>query len=165
MSWLFNNKPIVAEEIPEETVGFIYIIEHKVTKKRYLGKKLLTKAATKMVNGKKKKIRKPSDWESYWSSSPWLIEILDAEGRENFDRHIVMLCTGKGEMLYAEESLQYRLKVLESDMWYNSNIRSRVFKKTVAKYNLARLQTIADTYSSSSSMIESSLSSDLQKGQ
>lgn len=145
--WRYQTNPVKPEDIPEKAVGFLYLIEHIPSGKRYIGKKLLTKAATKMVNGKKKKIRKPSDWENYWSSSPWLLEFIAAEGEDKFTRTILLFCDGKGELNYAEECLQYRLGVLESDKWMNSNIRSRIFKKNVMKYpTLKRLNMVAMIY-------------------
>ena len=58
-NWLYEGKELVPENIPEKAIGFIYIITHP-DGRRYIGKKLLTRAATKVVNGKKKKIRKLS---------------------------------------------------------------------------------------------------------
>jgi len=135
-TWLYNGKAITEDDIPSDAVGFLYVIRSLKDNRKYLGKKLLTKAATKTVNGKKKKVRKDSDWKNYWSSSPWLIEILETEGRENFQRKILCFAKSRGELNYFEENAQYQLRVLEKDDWLNSNIRSRIFKKNVAKYDL-----------------------------
>lgn len=145
MNWIYNGEPLNEDDIPLKAIGFIYIIEH-VSGKKYVGKKLLTKAATKTVNGKKKKYRKPSDWQEYWSSSPWLQEIIEQEGKENFTRTILMFCNAKGELNYAEEKLQYCWNVLESDAWYNSNIRSRIFGKHVEKYNVSEINDVRKLY-------------------
>lgn len=138
MNWSYKIAGIELkeEDVPETAIGFIYIIRHKETRQRYLGKKLLTKAATKIVAGKRKKIRKPSDWQDYWSSSPYLVELIEKEGKDKFDRVIIDWAYSKGELNFKEESAQYQLRVLESDEWYNSNIRSRIFKKNVMKYDL-----------------------------
>ena len=135
--WLYKGSEISDDKIPSTAIGFLYIIQNMKNGTRYIGKKLLTKAATKTVNGRKKKIRKDSDWKDYWSSSPWLQEILEEEGKENFKREILCFAKSKGELNYMEECAQYKLRVLESDEWYNSNIRSRIFKKNVARYDLA----------------------------
>jgi len=119
--------------MPYDAIGFLYQITHIPSGKKYIGKKLLTKAATQIVKGKKKKIRKPSDWQDYWSSSPILQEMIEKEGTDNFKREIIMFCKTKSALNYAEEKALYYLGVLESDKWINSNIRSRVFKKHIEK--------------------------------
>ena len=129
--WKYKNKDITEEEIPDKAIGFIYIIECLKNNKKYIGRKLLTKAAYKQVNGKKKKIRKQSDWLTYYSSCPALLADIELFGKEYFKRTIILFCDSKAVLTYAEEKLQYSLGVLESDMWYNANIRSRVFKKHI----------------------------------
>lgn len=133
MNWSYKIAGIELkeEDVPETAIGFIYIIRHKETRQKYLGKKLLTKAATKMVNGKKKKIRKPSSWQDYWSSSPLLLEMVEKEGKDKFDRIIIGWAYSKATLIYMEESAQYQLRVLESGVWLNGNIRSRIFKRNV----------------------------------
>jgi hypothetical protein len=127
--WLYNDKEI--DEPPNNAVGFIYVITNELTMRKYVGRKLLTKAAYKTTNGVKKKIRKESDWHNYFGSCKELLSDIETFGSENFKREIVMFCASKAAMTYAEEKLQYQLEVLENHMWYNSNIRSRIFKKTI----------------------------------
>ena len=55
--WTYNNVQIQDTDIPEQAIGFIYIITHTPSSRKYIGRKLLTMAGTKQVNGKKKKIR------------------------------------------------------------------------------------------------------------
>ena len=62
MTWLFENTQI--EALPEDCVGFVYIITNLVTGRKYIGKKLAkfsktTYKVVKLKNGnkKKKKIR------------------------------------------------------------------------------------------------------------
>ena len=145
MNWIYQGSEVQDSDVPEKAIGFIYIIQHESGRK-YIGKKLLDKAGTKMVNGKKKKIRKPNDWQNYWSSSPWLSELIETEGKEKFTRKILMFCMTRGELNYAEEKLQYCWNVLESDRWYNSNIRSRIFGKHVEKYNIKEINRIRMIY-------------------
>ena len=140
--WRYMSDEFDDDNLDPKWIGFIYIIQHNESGKKYIGKKLLTKAATKTVNGKKKKIRKPSDWQNYWSSSPDLQKIIEEEGQDKFTRKIVMFCESKISLNYAEESLQYRLGVLESDKWFNSNIRSRIFKKNVINFDKTYLITL-----------------------
>lgn len=126
--WLFKDKELQEEDIPDEAIGFIYIIKNDNNKK-YIGRKLLTKASYKMVKGKKKKVRKVSDWKNYWSSSPEILK--DIESGLLFTREIILFCNNLSQLNYSEEKLQYSLGVLESENWYNSNIRAKVFKKNI----------------------------------
>lgn len=133
MTWFYNDKEFTAEDIPDRAIGFLYIITHLPTGNKYVGRKLLTKASTKTVNGKKKKIRKPSDWENYWSSSPTIIEMIkNANGdTSDFKREILCFAYSKSSLTYMEECYQYTLGVLENDGWINSNIRSKQYRKNI----------------------------------
>lgn len=133
-NWIYQGKEILTEEdIPfEKPMGFIYLITQKSTGKRYIGRKLLTKAKKKAFDGKKKKIRVQSDWQKYWSSSPQIKEwIKEAGGTSDFTREILCFVSSKGMLAYAEEFFLYSLGVLESDTWINSNIRSKVYRSWV----------------------------------
>ena len=132
--WIYEGKTVVEETIPEKAIAFIYLIRHKNKEMLYLGRKLLTKAAIRVVKGKKIKYRKASDWEAYWGSSPYLMALLESEGIENFEREILAFTFSKAETNYLEESLQYKLDVLLDDRWVNNNIRAKVFRKNVQKY-------------------------------
>lgn len=131
--WLYRNEPITEADIPEKALGFIYLIVNNNTKMKYVGRKLLTKSGYRMVKGKRKKVRLKSDWESYWGSNAILQDDYQKDP-EAFSRAIVEFVYSKGELLYLEEKLQYLWKVLESDDWYNSNIRTKIFKKWVVKF-------------------------------
>ena len=89
--WTFNN--IIVEELPEDCVGFVYLITNKANGRRYIGKKLakFSKTTYKMVtlkNGtkKKKKIKSkiPSDWLTYWGSN----EVLKEEVKQKRQQRI-----------------------------------------------------------------------------
>lgn len=127
--WIYKNHELNLSDIPNDAIGFLYLITDTKTSKSYIGKKLLTKAATKVVNGKKKKIRKPSDWQDYWSSSPTILEMIEKDGCDSLKREILLFCNTKSALNYAEEKAQFIFGVLESDHWINSNIRSKIFKK------------------------------------
>lgn len=138
MTWIYKGKQISSTaDIPTEfqkAIGFIYMIKQVSTGKRYIGKKLLTKSATKSVKGVKKKIRKESDWLEYWSSSPQINQwIAEAGGTKDFTKEILIFCNSKGGMAYAEELALYSVGALESDKWLNENIRSKVYRSWVTK--------------------------------
>jgi hypothetical protein len=131
--WTFNN--IIVEELPEDCVGFVYLITNKANQRMYIGKKLAKFAKTtyKTVtqkNGvkKKKKIRSKidSDWMEYYGSSIELNKDVEALGKDNFTREILFYCKSKAECSYIEAREQFGRKVLESDNYYNGQISVRV---------------------------------------
>lgn len=130
MTWFYEDKPIEKiEDIPvEKAIGFIYIITQLSTGKRYLGKKLLTKSSRKTINGKTKKTRTESDWKTYWSSSPKVKELVKEVGEHDFRRDIIQFVTSKGSLAYNEELALYMLGALETDKWFNDNIRAKVYR-------------------------------------
>lgn len=136
--WTKNGIEVKAEEIDDKAIGFIYVLTNVENGRKYLGKKLLTKAAYRIIKGKKKAYRKASDWQEYYSSSPEIKELIKDHGKQLFKREILTFCYSKSELNYFEEKLQYVYGVLESDTWYNSNIRSRIFKKNI----LGKIQDI-----------------------
>jgi hypothetical protein len=133
MSWLFENN--IIEVLPEDCVGFVYIITNTLTGRKYIGKKLAkfsktTYKTVKQKNGikKKKKIRSKieSDWQQYYGSSPELTKDIEKLGSENFTREILYYCRSKAECNYVEAREQFKHRVLESDDYYNGHIQVRV---------------------------------------
>jgi hypothetical protein len=133
MTWLFENSSV--ETLPEDCVGFVYLITNKLSGRKYVGKKLAKFSKTsyrvvKLKNGnkKKKKIRSKidSDWQEYYGSSPELTRDVVALGIENFTREILYYCQSKSECSYIEAREQFSRKVLETDEYYNGHIQVRV---------------------------------------
>lgn len=133
MSWYYENQLI--ETLPEECVGFVYIITNLLTQRKYIGKKLAkfsktTYKVVKLKNGtkKKKKIRQKvdSDWREYYGSSPELTKDIEKLGADNFKREILYYCNSKAECSYVEAREQFSRRVLESDDYYNGHIQVRV---------------------------------------
>jgi hypothetical protein len=133
MTWLFENTQI--EALPEDCVGFVYLITNLVTGRKYIGKKLAkfsktTYKVVKLKNGnkKKKKIRSKidSDWLTYYGSNDELNKDIQTLGQENFKREILYYCTSKAQCSYIEAREQFRHQVLESDAYYNGQISVRV---------------------------------------
>jgi hypothetical protein len=140
MSWYYQNT--LVEELPEECVGFVYLITNKVSGKKYIGKKLAKFAKTtykvvKLKNGtkKKKKIRSKidSDWQTYYGSNIELNKDVELLGTENFTREILFYCTSKSECSYIEAREQFNHKVLESTDYYNGHIQVRVHGSHILK--------------------------------
>ena len=133
MSWIYENTQV--ETLPEDCVGFVYLITNNSSGRKYIGKKLAkfsktTYKVVKLKNGKKKrkKIRGKidSDWQTYYGSSPELTKDVVALGVENFSREILYYCRSKSECSYIEAREQFACRVLESDDYYNGHIQVRV---------------------------------------
>ncbi len=140
MTWTYQGQ--IVEELPEDCVGFVYIITNTVSGRKYIGKKLAkfsktTYKTVKLKNGtkKKKKIRGKieSDWKDYYGSSPNLTIDIEKLGKENFTREILHYCTSKAQTSYIEAKEQFERKVLETDEYYNGHIQVRVHGSHILK--------------------------------
>ena len=138
MTWFYQNTPI--KILPEDCVGFVYLITNNISNRKYIGKKLAKFSKTtyktiKLKNGnkKKKKIRSKidSDWQEYYGSSLELTVDIQKFGKENFTREILYFCKSKGECSYVEAREQFSRKVLESADYYNGHIQVRVHKSHI----------------------------------
>jgi hypothetical protein len=152
MQWMYQNT--VIEELPENCVGFVYLITNLVSGRKYIGKKLAkfsktTYKTVKLKNGtkKKKKIRSKidSDWQDYYGSSDQLNKDIDTLGKDNFSREILFYCESKAELSYLEAREQFERKVLESDDYYNGIINLRVggsnlLRQRLLEHDKTRLQ-------------------------
>ena len=140
MSWLFEGK--TTEVLPEDCVGFVYLITNKLTGRKYIGKKLAkfsrtTYKTVKLKNGNKKKKRIrgkiESDWQTYYGSNEQLNQDVERLGAGNFTREILYYCRSKAECSYIEAREQFSRRVLESDDWYNGHIQVRVHGSHIRK--------------------------------
>jgi hypothetical protein len=140
MSWTYQNQPV--EVLPEECVGFVYLITNTLTGRKYIGKKLAkfsktTYKTVKLKNGtkKKKRIRGKidSDWREYYGSSPALTADVTQLGTANFTREILFYCNSKSECSYIEAREQFSRRVLESNDYYNGHIQVRVHGSHIKK--------------------------------
>jgi hypothetical protein len=140
MSWTYQNQ--LVEVLPEECIGFVYLITNTLTGRKYIGKKLAkfsktTYKTVKLKNGtkKKKKIRGKidSDWREYYGSSPALTADVTQLGTANFTREILFYCKSKAECSYIEAREQFSRRVLESNDYYNGHIQVRVHGSHITK--------------------------------
>jgi len=140
MSWTYENQ--LVETLPEDCVGFVYIITNILSGRKYIGKKLAkfsktTYKTVKLKNGtkKKKRIRSKidSDWREYYGSSPELSKDIAELGTANFTREILFYCKSKAECSYIEAREQFSKRVLESNDYYNGHIQVRVHGSHIKK--------------------------------
>ena len=133
MTWLYNNQSV--ETLPDDCIGFVYLITNNLSGRKYIGKKLAkfsktTYKTVKQKNGtkKRKKIRSKvdSDWREYYGSSPELTADVITLGTKNCTREILYYCKSKSECSYIEAREQFTRKVLESTDYYNGHIQVRV---------------------------------------
>ena len=133
MTWYYQDS--IVESLPEDCVGFVYLITNKANSRMYIGKKLskfsrTTYKTVVLKNGtkKKKKIKKQidSDWLDYYGSSIDLNRDVESLGKESFYREILFYCKSKAECSYIEAREQFSKRVLESDDYYNRQISARV---------------------------------------
>jgi hypothetical protein len=142
MAWIYQRTTV--ETLPEDCVGFVYLITNTVSGRKYIGKKLAkfsktTYRVVKLKNGtkKKKKIRSKidSDWQTYYGSNEELNRDVVALGAENFTREILFYCKSKAECSYIEAREQFTHRVLESTEYYNGQISVRVHGSNIKKLN------------------------------
>lgn len=133
MTWSYQQNPIT--ELPDDCVGFVYLITNLTNNRKYVGKKLskfskTTYKTIKKKDGTKKKKRVrtkiDSDWLEYFGSSIELNKDVESLGKENFTREILYFCKSKAECSYIEAREQFARKVLESTEYYNNNIMCRI---------------------------------------
>jgi hypothetical protein len=135
MTWYYNGVPY---EEDGTHFGFVYLIENLITGRKYIGRKYFSKAGTKQVNGKKRKIRKTSDWESYFGSNETLKAEVAEIGEHNFRRTILHLCKSKSECSYFETYEIFSRHALLDSVYYNDWVSAKV-----RRAHLKNLQIIA----------------------
>jgi hypothetical protein len=133
LSWTHNGA--IVEVLPEDCIGFVYLITNTVSGRKYIGKKLakFSKTSYKVVtqkNGvkKKKKIKSKveSDWQTYYGSNDVLNEDVNNLGKDKFIREILFYCNSKAQCSYIEAREQFTHRVLETTDYYNGQISVRV---------------------------------------
>jgi hypothetical protein len=133
MTWYYQGTQV--ESLPDDCIGFVYLITNTSNGRKYIGKKLAkfsktTYKTVKLKNGtkKKKKIRNKidSDWQTYYGSNDELNKDVESLGASNFTREILYYCNSKALCSYIEAREQFTRKVLESTEYYNGHIQVRV---------------------------------------
>ena len=132
--WLYKNKEINSiEDMPADTFGFVYLVTHTPSGKKYLGKKqLIANRTLPPLKGqkKKRKIQKESDWKTYYGSQSEVKQLVkESQDMLEFVREIRIFASTKKQLTYFETKLQFVNEVLENDEYLNSNILGKFFRK------------------------------------
>lgn len=132
--WQYRNKQIkTIKDFPKNTVGFVYEITFS-NQKKYIGKKVLQhKHTLKPLKGKKRKriTFVESDWKSYWGSIKDKLHTESVKGGilKITERKILKICYTKTDLTYFEVKYQFSKNVLESEIYLNSNILGKFYKR------------------------------------
>ena len=148
-NWLWNGNDVTEDVIPEISVGFVYKIEHIPTGKYYIGKKSLESVRNVKIGKReliklkeerkaagiggrpplKKKVRKVSDWEKYYSSNEWINEQVKEGKQDEFKREIIQFCNSKKSLSYYEVYWMFKYDVLSDENCLNGNISGKYYRK------------------------------------
>jgi hypothetical protein len=139
MSWSYQGKEFNQESIPENAVGFIYImtaiIEGKSVAyigkknffaniKRPMGKKALAMSTDKRLKKYTRELK--PDFMNYYSSNKILKDAHKAGVM--IKREILRICYSQTELTYQEAKALFVEEVLENDMYLNQNILGKFYK-------------------------------------
>jgi len=132
--WLYKNKEINSiEDMPTDTFGFVYLVTHTPSGKKYLGKKqLISNRTLPPLKGskRKRKVQKESDWKTYYGSQSEVKQLVkESKDKLEFTREILIFTSTKKQLTYFETKLQFVNEVLENDEYLNSNILGKFFRK------------------------------------
>ena len=130
--WRYNGKIFTSDDIGDY-FGFVYCITNKTNGRKYLGRKYFW--SFRKPPKKKRKVKKESDWKSYYGSCPELKKDIKKYNKENFSREILSLHKTLGKCNFEETRQLFLNNVLTESLdngdpaYYNSNILGRYYRK------------------------------------
>ena len=130
--WIYQGEVFTEEDV-KDYVGFVYLITHLPTGKKYLGRKYLKQH--RKPKGAKRRVTQPSNWKKYYGSNLELKALVKEEGEQNFKREIISLHRTEGKTNFEETRLLFLYNVLTEKLkngesaYFNNQILSRYYKK------------------------------------
>lgn len=132
-NWIYNDSPLT--EIPQNAVGFVYLIHNLQNNKKYIGKKLFHSTKTIQKNNKKKKLKIESNWKSYNGSNQTLLNDIQ-NSSPTLNKIILYLCYSKSQCSYLEAQEQFKCNAILSPQYYNDWISVKITRKHMMKFQL-----------------------------
>ena len=131
--WHYNQTEL--QTVPDQAIGFVYLITNKSNGKKYIGKKLFYSTKTIQKNLKKKKIKVESNWKEYNGSNKSLL--LDIENENPpLEKTVLKICYSKSECSYYEALEQFQSNCILSPDYYNDWISVKITRKHMLKYQI-----------------------------
>lgn len=138
--WVYQGVEIKSiDQMPENTFGFVYVINNNVNGHRYIGKKCIYSFSKEIIKvpGKGKRLKKQvilhskeSNWQSYFGSSKEFLKEIKEYGEENFFREILWYCPTKALLTYYETKEQFLQGAIEPNTnFVNDNILGKFYRK------------------------------------
>ena len=130
--WFYNERPFTSDDV-RDFYGFVYLITNLSNQRLYIGRKVFW--FHRKPPGKKRRVKKESDWKLYYGSSDELKEDVKLLGTHMFRREILSLHKSKGKTNFAETEALFKNNVLTESLpdgtprYYNSNIMNRYYRK------------------------------------
>lgn len=126
MSWIYKNKEVKElADIPEGSIGFVYLIINQETGEYYLGKKnIYSQRTLPPLKGtkRKRKVIKEADWVKYQSSNPTVKQWVSPY------KEIIEYCKNKKLLTYREMQALVCMSALEDDKCLNENVLGKFYK-------------------------------------
>ena len=136
--WLYEGNPYDPpyEDIPEDVLGFVYIITDNETGEKYIGQKRMRKPKTlPKTKTRKRRVKTvgESDWRNYYSSSEVIKENVAGGDTDRYTREILRFGYAKADLAYLEMLEQVKRNVLLDDRYLNGIINVRIHKNHLSK--------------------------------
>lgn len=123
--WTYQGQPFDPAEATN-WFGCVYVITNLDNNRKYIGRKCFTAAGRKTIKGKVKKIRKDSDWQTYFGSSDELKADVVKLGEDRFTREIIKLVKTRGELNFWETKHIFDAEAILRSSYYNGWVSCKI---------------------------------------